>query len=246
MFYAKHRGGYKPDMRQLLLVSTLLALAAPVAAAPADPVSVGHFETWTGTTGMVVAAPHGGFDLHSDAVARQVALATGAGYVLASGYRTKDHPWNVNRPTEGVGLKAEDERHTPEAKAIYLAYAEQVARQCPKLYVEIHGNSRPESADAIEVATLNVPDAAARALQAEFRRRVDALDGAYPRFDLKIEPFDAIHFRAGGAKRFGVFNRVPRVVHLELPGAMRFDEPTRTRYAWVIAQSLEAMVRSLK
>lgn len=232
-------------MRQLLLVLALSAtLAAPAAAA--SPLSEGRFEALPGLTGVVVAAPHCGYDLRSDDVARQVALATGAGYVLAGGFRTFAHPWNVNRPTSGAGRTPDQEDRTPEAAAVYAAYARLVKAQAPRLYVEIHGNARPESAGWIEAATVNIPAPLAAAFQADFRRRVAALDAAYPRFDLKIEPFDEIHFRASSAKQHGVFQLVPRALHLELPKAMRLDPRVRSRYAWTIAQCVEGLAKRLE
>lgn len=232
-------------MRQLLLVLALAAtLAAPAAAA--SPLSEGRFEVLPGLTGVLVAAPHGGYDLHSDDVARRVALATGAGYVLAGGFRTFAHPWNVNRPTAGAGRTPDQEERTPEAGVVYAAYARHVTAQAPRLYVEIHGNARAESAGWIEAATVNLPEPLVSAFQADFRRRVAALDASYPRFDLKIEPFDAIHFRATSAKQQGVFRLVPRGLHLELPKAMRLDPRVRSRYAWTIAQCVEGLAKRLE
>jgi hypothetical protein len=224
------------------MLKPLLVLAA---LATPSPLATGHFETLPSTTGVVVAAPHGGYDLYSDDMARQMAWAIGAGYVLASGFRTYDHPWNVNRPTAGAGLKADDEAHTPEAQMVYEAYAARVRKLAPTLYVEVHGNNRPESARQIETATVNIPEAEARAFQADFRGRVAVLDASYPRFDMKIEPFDPIHYHASSAKKQGVFCLVPRVVHMETPKAMREDVRVRSRYAWILAQCVEALSRKL-
>jgi hypothetical protein len=245
---ANQPNGYKRGMRQLLLVLALSA-AIPLQtawAAAATPPVAGRFEALPGDTGVLVAAPHGGYDLHSDDVARQVALATGAGYLLASGFRTFAHPWNVNRPTAGAGRSPDQEDRTPEAAGVYAAYARLVKAQAPRLYVEIHGNARPESAGWIEAATVNIPAPLAAAFQADFRSRVAALDATYPRYDLKIEPFDDIHYRATGAKQHGIFRHVPRGLHLELPKAMRLDPRVRSRYAWTIAQCVEGLAKRLE
>lgn len=243
-FYANQSRGYKRGMRQLLLVLAFSA-SFTLPAVAASPLEAGRFEVLPGATGVLVAAPHGGYDLHSDDVARQVALATGAGYVLASGFRTFAHPWNVNRPTAGAGRAPDDEDHSPDARVVYEAFAGHVTRHAPRLYVEIHGNSRPASAGRIEVATLNIPDEAAQAFQADFRRRVAKLDASYPRYDLWIEPHDPIHYRAASAKRQGVLRLVPRMVHMELPKGMRFDARVRSRYAWTIAQCVEGLAERL-
>ncbi|MFN3428684.1 MAG: hypothetical protein ACK46X_01895, partial [Candidatus Sericytochromatia bacterium] len=55
----------------------------------------------------------------------------------------------------------------------------------------------------------------------------------------------SIHYRAAGAKRFGILGHMPRVLHLELPAAMRFDARVRSRYAWTIAQVLDGASREL-
>lgn len=244
MFYANPRGYNRGMMKPLLVLAALAALVTPVRAA--SPLDVGRFEVLPGTTGVVVAAPHGGFDLDSDAMARQIALNIGAGYVLASGFRTREHPWNVNRPTAGVGLKEDEEVHTPEAQVVYDAYAKRVRALAPMLYVEMHGNNRKESAGWIETATVNIPEAEARIFQADFRGRVGLLDASYPRFDLRIEPFDEIHYHAASAKLQGVFRDVPRVVHMETPRAMRSDERVRSRYAWIIAECVDDLSQRLR
>lgn len=190
--------------------------------------------------GLLVAAPHGGFDRHTDEMARRVALLAGGGYLLASGYRTPARPINVNRPTEGVGLAADQERVTPAAERVWAAWAARLEAQRPRLYVEIHGNSRAASAGAIEVATVGVTPAQAAWLKAEFGRRLAFLAPAMPRLPWLVEPLDPIHYRAGGAKRSGALARVPMALHLETPWAVRADERVRGRYADLIASTLVA------
>lgn len=218
----------------------LLALASaggPAAAGPADPLSAGRFETQPGSRAVLIAAPHGGFDWQTEAIARRIASATGAGCLVAIGYRTRRHPWNVNRPTEGVGLAAAAEPRSPEAEAVYEAWAARVTTLAPQLYVEIHGNARPASAGAIECATWKISPEEARAFRDAYLRRVSALPAALPRFGLRIEPLDPLHYRAAGAKANGVFRLVPRGMHLELPVALRVPE-VHGPYAEAIALAL--------
>jgi hypothetical protein len=186
----------------------------------------------------VVAAPHGGFDLDTDEMARQAALLAGAGYVLASGYRTREHPWNVNRPTEGVGLAAAAETRSPEAAKVFEAYMARVEQLHPRIYVELHGNSRAESAGAIEVAAKGLPPAALEALQAGFNRRLATFPPGCPRLPLAIEGFQPIHFHAEGAKQGGVFARLPQALQLEIPRAGRQDPRWRSVYATALGLSL--------
>ncbi|MFP5502578.1 MAG: hypothetical protein ACLGIN_08815 [Candidatus Sericytochromatia bacterium] len=220
-------------MRTLILALAMSCLlSSPALAAPE-----GRFERLAGEGGMLVAAPHGGYDRHSEQIAREVALQSGAGYLLALGFRTFEQPWNVNRPTAGVGLKAHEEARPPEAAAVYRAYLGHVLTAAPALYVEIHGNKRPESAGWIEVATQGLTPEEAAAFRGFFRARAAQLTDV-PRFDMRIEPLDPIHYKASGAKAHGVFREVGRVLHLELPWAMRRDERVRSRYAWAIASAL--------
>ena len=214
----------------------LLALAVPPG---------GTMELLSAPGGLLVAAPHGGFDRHTDEMARRVAPLVGGGYLLASGYRTTARPWNVNRPTEGVGLAADDERRTPGAARTWEGWRARLAAQRPALYVEIHGNSRAESRGHIEVATVGVSAEDAAWLKADFQRRLAYLDAPMPRLPWLIEPLDAFHYRATGAKRDGALAMVPRALHLETPWAVRADERTRGRYADLIASTLAAYARRL-
>lgn len=195
--------------------------------------------------GLLVAAPHGGFDLHSDEIARRVALLAGGGYLLASGYRTKERPLNVNRPTEGAGIPADEERHTPAAAAVWQVWRAKLAAGKPRLYVEIHGNSRKASAHQIEVATVGIDAATATRLQADFAFRLQGLDRDAPRLPWAIEPLATLHYSARGAKQWGALGMVPRALHLEIPFAVRNDEKLRGRYADCIASTVAAFVREL-
>lgn len=222
-------------------LAIVLAAAQPAASSlPSGAPEGGTMQVLEARRGLLVAAPHGGFDRHTDEMARRIALLAGGGYLLASGYRTHARPINVNRPTEGVGLASDQERRTPAAAIVWGAWATHLAAQRPRLYVEIHGNSRAASAGAIEVATVGIDAARAAWLKAEFARRLGWLDRGMPRLPWLIEPLDALHYRAGGAKKDGALARVPMALHLELPWAARGDERVRGRYADLIAGTLAA------
>ncbi|MDB5098315.1 MAG: hypothetical protein JWM80_2736 [Cyanobacteria bacterium RYN_339] len=216
-----------------MLTSFLLATALSI-----DPLALGRMQ-WAGPAGgLVVAAPHGGFDLDTDEMARQAALLAGAGYLLASGYRTHEHPWNVNRPTAGVGLAPDAEARTPEAARVFDGYMARLDALHPALYVELHGNSRPESAGAIEVAAKGIPLAALIALQADFKRRLTGFPAGCPRLPLAIEGLQPIHYHAEGAKQGGAFARLPHALQLEIPRAGRQDPRWRSVYASALGASL--------
>lgn len=218
----------------------LLALAlflAPAGASAAQPATLDLLPV-PEIRGILIAAPHGGFDLHTERMARQIAWLCGGGYVLASGFRTHEHPLNVNRPTEGVGLLSEREPRTAAAVAVYDRFAAAVDRQHPGLYVEIHGNGREASAGALEVATQGLTAADAGWLREDFGHRLEGLPPGMPRLRILIEPLDTLHFAAAGVKITGVFRLVPRALHIEIPRAVRDDATTRSRYASMLALSI--------
>jgi hypothetical protein len=224
-------------MQHLTLAAALLAALSPV--------SQGHMETSHVASPIVVAAPHGGFDRYSELLAREVALMCGASYLLADGYRTYEHPWNVNRPTEGVKLKVDDEAITPAAQAVFQAYATKLSGLSPRMYVEVHGNSRPESAGWIETATQGLSAEDATWLKRDFEARVARMPEGIKRLAIKIEPLDTLHYQAASVKRQGVFRQVPVAVHFETPWALRSDERTRVRYAAALAGSVEGLWRHM-
>lgn len=227
--------------KRMLGILVMVGLATEQAAFADSPFAEGHFTMSKVASPILVAAPHGGFDRFSDDFAREVALMTGASYLLADGFRTTDHPWNVNRPTEGVKLKAHEEPITAAASEVYAAYSKQVSAYAPRMYVEIHGNSRPESAGWIEMATDHLAAEDAVWFKADFESHVAAMPAGIRRFGLKIEPLDLLHYQASSVKQQGVFRLVPMALHFETPWAMRADEATRHRYAAAIAGSLDRL-----
>jgi hypothetical protein len=222
------------------LAAVLLLVSSPALAAP-SPLDEGEMASWGDPGGLVIAAPHGGFDLYSDAVARQAAMFAGAACVLASGYRTRERPWNVNRPTAGVGLRADAEVRDAGAEAVYQAWAGRVSALQPALYAEIHGNSRPESAHAIEVAVQGISPEDAAWFKRDFAKRVKAMPAGVPLVWMKVEGLDELHYHGESVKGQGVFMLVGKAVQLELPYAVRADEVVRGRYAFAIAQSLRGL-----
>lgn len=229
--------GYTSGMHHLTLAAALL----PTLAATGSPVELGRMDSSRVASPIVVAAPHGGFDRYSEVLAREVALMSGASYLIAEGYRTHEHLWNVNRPTEGVKLRVDAEPVTDAATAVYRAYARKLSGLAPRMYVEIHGNSRPESAGWIETATQGLSAEEALWLKRDFEARVARMPADIPRFALKVEPLDQLHYRASSVKKQGVFQQVPIAVHFETPWALRADERTRVRYAAALAGSIEGL-----
>lgn len=193
------------SLSNALMLTFMLGLPAQAQ----DVLALGSFEVTDRNSPILIAAPHGGYDTGTEEIARKVAQLLNASCIVATGYRTVDHPINVNRPTEGVRLAANLEHVTGDAQTVYDAYRTQVLALKPKLYVEIHANIRPESANAIEAATRGITSNEARLLKTA---------SALP---VLIEPLDKLYYRASSAKRLGILSQLPYALHFELPTSLR-------------------------
>jgi hypothetical protein len=194
----------------------------------------------------VIGAPHGTSDRGTEALGRDLARLTGFGLVAATGFSRVDgggRRYNVNRPTESVaGSPARLELETDAAARVYQQYrraVEQAAQGPLRLYVEVHGNARPESAGRMEIATVGLSreDAWRVKTLLELVRdaRLRAGDGV-PRLQIWIESLDPLWYTASAAKRAGVLGRSDRALHIELPLAARTE--FRQAYTEVLADFL--------
>ncbi|MFQ5898391.1 MAG: hypothetical protein ACE5JN_09105 [Candidatus Methylomirabilia bacterium] len=213
----------------------------------------GRFVTLKGKPGLVIGAPHGGTDDRTTWIGQEVAAKTGFGLVMAMGFASPNSPrwrFNVNRPTEGIpGRPAAKERYTEEARRVYERYVGQVrgVSQGPiHLYVELHGNTRQESAGRIEIATVGVDRLEAWQIKTLFELTRDThLSGRpeVPRLGVLVEPLDRIALTASSAKQIGIL-RLPRhVIHIELPRAARVSGAEG--YVQVLAEFLQEASRTL-
>ena len=214
-----------------VLVALVLATAAcSVVAQERLEHALGEIELLPTSTGVLVAAPHGTHDANTAEVAVETARRLGAGYVVARRFAADRTRINVNRPTEGASRKCAEESHTPRAREVYGLYTRAVSTAAMgrplRLYVEVHGNSNPQTAKKIEVATTGLTAEEARRVRDAYpailaRSREHAPE--YPDLALLVEPLDRIFFTASCAKSIGLFSTdlVPRVVHLEFPRSAR-------------------------
>ncbi len=210
----------------------------------------GHIATRTGRPGFVIAAPHGTSDVGTGDIAAEIARRTGFGLVVATGFSleedTRERPgrrYQVNRPLEGVpGRPPAEETASEGARRVYDAYerrVREVAQGALRFYVEIHGNSRRESAGRIEVATVGVAPEHAYQLRTLLELIRDAHLRAHqdvPRLDVLVEPADVLRYTASGAKRDGILRLPERALHIELPKAARAD--IRQTYTAILADFL--------
>ncbi len=117
---------------------------------------------------IVISAPHGGYEIFTTKIAKDIAQNLHCGCVLARGYRSpKNKRWiNVNRPSECLYTKNKKsaEKITDKASKVYHKYLKAVHNAAVDgvfLFVELHGNNRKlygtqEALMVIEIATTNI------------------------------------------------------------------------------------------
>lgn len=192
--------------------------------------ALGEFEYVAAPNGIVIGAPHGTFDANTAALAIDAASRTGGGYVLARDFAPNKVRINVNRPTEGAFLACAKEAQTGRAQNVYEVYSGLVAKAASgrplRLYVEVHGNSNPQTAQHVEIATVGITAAQAQAVKDEYPAMLSRVRGQFrdfPELVLLIEPLDRITYTAACAKKLGVLARefAPRGIHFEFPRSAR-------------------------
>lgn len=198
----------------------IAALLLPGAAAGQERIrhALGEFEFSRASNGVLIAAPHGTFDANTPYIAIAAARELQAAYLVASRFAPDKVRINVNRPTEGAFLPCSREQPTERAKEVYDTYARLVGTP-ERLYVEIHGNSNPSTAENIEVATVGVSREQAQALKdaSAAMLKESGLSG----LQLLIEPLDKITYSAFCAKKLGSLGRAARALHFEFPRSAR-------------------------
>lgn len=220
----------------------------PVASIPARRTAApgGRVQVEKGRPGLVIAAPHGTSDIATDVLGRELAKLTGFGLVVATGYANLDgegRRYNVNRPTESVpGAAGRAEVETEAARRVYQAYRGHVteaAQGAVRLYVELHGNGRVESAGRMEIATVGVSRETAWRLKTLLELIRDSLlppEGQVPRLEVWMEAQDPVLYTASAAKQSGILAQTPLALHIELPRAARTTY--RDAYTTVLADFL--------
>jgi len=232
------------------IASALLSGCVPKASVPELEGAPGSFSSTIGRPGVVVAAPHGISDARTADIVAEVGRRTGFGVVIATGFNiepdTRERAgrrYEVNRPLEGLpGRPPSEEVATEGARRVYEAYerrVREVAQGPIAFYAEIHGNSHPDAANRIEIATVGVDRAEAERLRTLCELIRDAhlrADRDAPRLEILVEPADTIRYAATGAKRAGILRLPRQALHIELPRAARVE--WRETYTAILADFL--------
>lgn len=235
-FCARDNGRDRIEFAALRLALVMLSIAWSFQSATAGERfdhALGHFETKSTKQGIIIAAPHGTYDIRTDALAKDVAGMLDAGYVIARGFSSGASRINVNRPTEGAGRVCERERRTDRARDVYDHYARLIGKTCDgkalRLYVEIHGHTSLPFLNRLEIATTGMTVEEARQLKEcfpTFLAQAKAVYPAYPELELRIEPLEKVFFGAGCSKKIGYLatRHMKRSLHMEIPRAARTTE----------------------
>lgn len=205
-------------------------------------------------TGIVVSAPHEGYDLYTGLIANHVHENLGTGLVVATDFRRETEGWwfNVNRPTEQRvtdGQAERKERITDHAKLVFDRYREHVRRArgedspC-RLLVEVH--MRDPHVPVVELVTTGfskaqmytikkVLAAVSRNITGEsLQHEVLGLLGdekVYQRDD--TGEMTRFYYSAYRTTSIGSLqqNITARGIHVELPPAVTHDPQRREAYA---------------
>ena len=195
--------------------------------------ALGELEWLPTSSGVLIAAPHGTFDANTAPIVVEAARQAQTGYLVARRFVVDKIRINVNRPTEGAFLGCSQEPQTERAREVYAAYSAAAARAVAgnplRLYVEVHGNSNPKTAQNIEVATVGLTAAEAQTVKDAYAAMLARVRGSvrdFPELTLLVEPVDRITYSAACAKKLGALNVgfAPRAVHFEFPRSAREGE----------------------
>ncbi|MBI2358511.1 MAG: hypothetical protein HYV04_06330 [Deltaproteobacteria bacterium] len=179
-------------------------------------------ESATGRKGVVIAAPHGTTEQDSDRLAISVSDRTGAGLVVAYGFKSRRlgvaQPVARSRPYPAA---ADGAFRAASVFTEYTKILRMAARGELQVYIGIHKTDEVALADRVEVATSGLTYEQARALKESYLRIQDRLthgdEGS--KLALMIEPLDRISWRVGGVKHHGVLLFAQRGLDVRLPPA---------------------------
>ena len=190
------------------------------ATAREEALSLGQFSSQDNNSHYIITAPHGGSDLMTEVIVRKVCDNILWNCLIAQDFRSKSHPLNVNRPTEKYGVSSNNEVRTDRALYVYDEYLRQIylINKVPKLYVEIHGNSRNKSKNRIEIATVGIKDDQARRIKLILQ---NALSSTKLTQSIAIENIDYIYYHATSSKAQGSLSKIKPALHFEFPKSPR-------------------------
>ncbi|MEK7783458.1 MAG: hypothetical protein AAB279_05990, partial [Candidatus Binatota bacterium] len=237
----------------ILSVLSLVVLNACTLARPVQHEEIqglGSFEfrePVSGAEGIVIAAPHGRTDRHSDKIARSISDRTGAGLAIAYGFKSKR--LGVSQPVVRSGPYPASWRSSQRGSVFkeYRKVLRKAAKGETELYIGVHRSSDKEAADRIEVATSGLTFEEAMALKEAYTRIRDRLAAGKeaPRLEMAIEPLERISWRVSGVKHHGVLLIAAKGLNIRMPQSFSSDSEEGL-YAEILSQWVDETIVVLR
>jgi len=234
-------------------VGAIVVALAGCASTREDALRFGSFEVVPATgasRGVVLGAPHGTADTNTDAITKHLAEDLGYPAVIARGFTRKetgDRRINVNRPTEGAGLRPGEEIGSMRAEHVFAEYGRLEAESAGgriEVLVEFHCTADSLVGGVINVGTSGLSaEQAARVKQMYYKALEAVIAGTkVRRVELAIEPIDRVPMGSGAAKARGTPRLARRAMEIEMPISMTRlalgDGPYRKVYANFLREAI--------
>jgi hypothetical protein len=199
-----------------------------------------------GFEGIVLGAPHGQSDRHSNTLALALSEHTGAGLVIAYGF--KANRLSVAQPIVRTHPSFFAKNSPASRGSVFREYREILRRAAGgklRLYLGVHRSTKEQSPGRIEVATSGLTFEEAEALKNAYRRIRDriASNPVMPVLEMAIEPLDQISWRDPGVKHHGVLLVAEKGLNLRIPP---FVEPAETHYTEILARWVDEAIRIIR
>ncbi len=200
----------------LFFVIEAVADSNNLVSAHEEALSFGQFIAQNNNSHYIITAPHGGYDLMTEIIVREVCTNILWSCLIAQDFRSKGHYINVTRPTEKLSGTSNKEAPTTRALHVYEEYLSQIylLNKAPKLYVEVHGNSRNESKNRIEIATVGINGDQAKRVKLILQ---NAISSTKLTQSIAIENIDYIYYHATSSKARGSLSKIKPALHFEFP-----------------------------
>ncbi|MBI4527125.1 MAG: hypothetical protein HY695_25290 [Deltaproteobacteria bacterium] len=172
-----------------------------------------------GMEGVIIGASHGETDRKSDRLARAVSDQTGAGLVVAYGFKSKR--LSVTQPVAGLTFRRMSARAPLDRGSVFREYRKIVVDTANgelDFYVGLH-HARENPADTIDVATAGLTFEQAQFLKDVYIRTRDRflVDEAIPKLGMALDPLDQISWKVWGVKHHGVLLIAKTGLNLRIP-----------------------------
>jgi len=182
----------------------------------------GSFKITDRDSNIVVSAPHGTYDINTGEITDRVCKKLEVNCIVSKGFIPKGTRINVNRPTEGVGIKSGKEPVTERARNTYKTYLDAITRITNRnleWYFEIHGSK----VKGMEVALHNLTKDEAIIIKAILEEQWSSESNT--KTAIKVQGIDKIRMTGNAVKKFGVVHKLqPKYVQFEFSRELRNDK----------------------